>query len=99
MSDDISNPLLALVREQGLVDDLQYEEVVAEIKRSGTGVFQILQDFGIMDADAILQAMANHLGAEVVSLKGTEIPKAAIDAVPANTAKMYRCIPVGLDGH
>jgi len=99
MSDDISNPLLALVREQGLVDDLQYEEVVAEIKRSGTGVFQILQDFGIMDADAILQAMANHLGAEVVSLKGTEIPKVAIEAVPASTAKMYRCIPVGLEGH
>ncbi|MGC3957902.1 MAG: hypothetical protein QM813_08155 [Verrucomicrobiota bacterium] len=50
MSDDIAHPLLALVREQGLIDDLQYEEVVAEIKRSGNPVFQILQDFGIMDA-------------------------------------------------
>ncbi len=99
MSDDISNPLLALVREQGLVDDLQYEEVVAEMKRSGTGVFQILQDFGIMDADTILQAMANHLGAEVVSLKGVEIPKPALAAVPGNTAKMYRCIPVSLEGN
>ncbi len=99
MSDDISNPLLALIREQGLVDDLQYEEVVAEIKRSGTGVFQILQDFGILDADSILQAMANHLGAEVVSLKGVEIPKAALAAVPGNTAKMYRCIPVSLEGN
>lgn len=99
MSDEISNPLLALVREQGLLDDLQYEEVVAELKRSGTSVFQLLQDFGIMDADTILQAMANHLGAEVVALKGTEIPKAAIEAVPASTAKMYRCIPVALEGH
>ena len=99
MSDDISNPLLALIREQGLVDDLQYEEVVAEIKRSGTGSFQILQDFGILDADAILQAMANHLGAEVVSIKGAEIPKAALAAVPGNTAKMYRCIPVSLEGN
>jgi type IV pilus assembly protein PilB len=99
MSDEISNPLLALVREQGLVDDLQYEEVVAEIKRSGTSVFQILQDFGIMDSDAILQAMANHLGSEVVSLKGLDIPKPAIEAVPGNTAKMYRCIPVSLEGN
>ncbi len=98
MSEEISNPLLALVREQGLLDDLQYEEVVAEIKRSGTSVFQLLQDFGIMDADAILQAMANHLGAEVMSLKGVEIPKEALAAVPANTAKMYRALPVALDG-
>ena len=98
MADEISNPLLALVKEQGLIDDLQYEEVSAEIKRSGTSVFQILQDFGIMDSDAILQVMANHLGAEVVSLKNVEIPKEAIAAVPANTAKMYRALPVRLDG-
>jgi len=99
MADEISNPLLALVREQGLVDDLQYEEVVGETKRSGNSVFQILQDFGIMDSDTILQAMANHLGAEVVSLKGVEIPKAALAAVPANTARMYRCLPVSLEGN
>ena len=83
MSDEISNPLLALIRDQGLVDDLQYEEVVGEIKRSSNTVFQILQDFGIMDADTILQAMANHLGAEVISLKGMEIPKTALAAVRA----------------
>ena len=62
------SPLLALVKEQNLIDDLQYEEVVAEYKRSGTTVFQILQDFGIMDRDAILQVIADHLGAEVVAL-------------------------------
>lgn len=99
MSEEISNPLLALVREQGLVDDLQYEEVVAETKRSGNSVFQILQDFGIMDADMILQAISNHLGAEIVSVKGVEIPKAALAVVPANTARMYRCLPVSLEGN
>ena len=98
MAEEISNPLLSLVREQGLVDDLQYEEVVGEIKRSGSSVFQLLQDFGIMDADAILQAMANHLGTEVVSLKDFQIPAAVLGAIPSNTAKMYRCVPVELDG-
>jgi len=98
MAEAISNPLLALVQGQGLIDDLQFEEVSAEIKRSGTPVFQILQDFGIMDADAILQVIANHTGAEVVSLKNLEIPKEAIAALPANTARMYRALPVELDG-
>ena len=36
MSEEISNPLLTLIREQGLIDDLQYEDVVAEIKRNAT---------------------------------------------------------------
>jgi len=88
---------LSLVKEQGLIDDLQYEEVVAEVKRSGTQVFQILQDFGVMDADAILQAEANQLGTEVVSLRNRDLPAQAIAAIPASAAKTYRCIPVELN--
>jgi type IV pilus assembly protein PilB len=97
MPEEISNPLLALVKEQGLIDDLQYEEVVAEVKRSGTAVFQILQDFGVMDADAILQAEANQLGTEVVSLRNRELSPQVIGSIPANAAKTYRCIPVELN--
>jgi type IV pilus assembly protein PilB len=97
MPEEISSPLLALVKEQGLIDDLQYEEVVAEVKRSGTAVFQILQDFGVMDADAILQAEANQLGTEVVSLRNRDLPPQAISAIPATAARTYRCIPVELN--
>jgi type IV pilus assembly protein PilB len=98
MAEEFSSPLLSLIREQGLIDDLQYEEVAGEVKRSGTPVFQALLNFGIMDADAILQAMANHLGTEVVSLRGVELPKDALAALPGGTAKMYRCLPVSLSG-
>src|SRR6266487_195827 len=97
MPQEISSPLLSLVKEQGLIDDLQYEEVVAEIKRSGTSVFQILQDFGVLDADAILQAEANQLGTEVVSLRNRDLPAQAIAAIPANAARTYRCIPIELN--
>ena len=38
-----------------MIDDLQFEEVVAEFKRNGTPVIQILQDFGIMKLEDILQ--------------------------------------------
>jgi type IV pilus assembly protein PilB len=98
MADDISSPLLALIKDQGMIDDLQYEEIVAEIKRSGTPVFQIIQDFGIMDLDAILQVMANHLGTEVVSLRGRDFSPELMATIPANTAKIYQCIPVEDDG-
>ena len=98
MPEDISIPLLALIKEQGLIDDLQYEEVAAEYKRTGTDVFQILQNFGIMDGAAILQVMANYLGAEVVSLQNKEFSPQLIKTISSATARMYRCFPVQLTG-
>src|SRR6202012_4202107 len=94
MAEEILNPLLALIKEQSLIDDLQFEEVVAEHKRAGTPVIQILQDFGIMDLDTILQLEANHLGAPVIELKDINFAHELLQTVPANTARMYRCIPV-----
>jgi type IV pilus assembly protein PilB len=94
MADEILNPLLALIKEQALIDDLQFEEVVAEHKRAGTAVIQILQDFGIMDLDTILQIEANHLGVPVIALKDVDFTPDLLRNIPANTARMYRCIPV-----
>ncbi|HLP77797.1 MAG TPA: GspE/PulE family protein [Candidatus Paceibacterota bacterium] len=95
MAEEIQNPLLSVIREQGLIDDLQYEEVAAEHKRAGTPVAQILQDFGIMDLDSILQTISNYMGAPVISLGDTSFTPDLLKIVPANTARMYRCIPVG----
>jgi type IV pilus assembly protein PilB len=96
MSEEISSPLLTLVKEQGLIDDLQFEEVAAEHKRSGTQVIQILQDFGIMDLDTILHVISANLGADVVSLKDRDLSPELLQTIPANTARMYRCIPVDM---
>ena len=97
MAEDTSNPLLALIREQGLIDDLQYEEVVAELKRSGAPVVQLLQDFGIMKLDDILHVIAGHIGADVVSLKDREYPPELLQTVPARVAQMYHCLPVAVN--
>ncbi len=95
MSEDISSPLLTLVREQGMIDDLQFEDVVAEHKRNATPVIQILQDFGIMKLDDILQTEAHALGTEVVSVRDREIPQDVLSLVPVKVAQMYNCLPVG----
>jgi type IV pilus assembly protein PilB len=96
MSDELASPLLSIIRDQGMIDDLQYEEVLAEFKRSGKTVIQILQDFGVMDLDAILQVMANHLATEVVPLK--DLAPNVVSAIPAKTARMYQCVPISADG-
>jgi type IV pilus assembly protein PilB len=98
MSEEFSNPLLSLIRENGLIDDLQYEEVSAELQRSAAPALQVLQDFGIMKLDDILHVMATALGTEVVSLKDREIPPDVLKLIPAKIAQTYKCVPVGLNG-
>ena len=90
--------MLALIQEQGLVDDLQLEEVVQEHTRSGKPVIQLLQDFGLLDMETILQIMASHLGTEVVELRELELTPEILQTVPATAARMHLCLPVGVDG-
>ncbi|HTV62139.1 MAG TPA: ATPase, T2SS/T4P/T4SS family, partial [Verrucomicrobiae bacterium] len=97
MAEEISNPLLSLIHDQGLIDDLQYEEVVAEYKRSNTPVSQLLQDFGLMKLDDILHVIATNIGADVVSLKDRDIPPEILQTVPAKVAQMYHCLPVAVN--
>ncbi len=98
MAVEISSPLLSLIKEQGLIDDLQYEEVVAELQRTGAPVIGVLQDFGIMKLDDILHVMATNLGTEVVSLRNRQFPAELVQTIPAKVARMYHCVPVALKG-
>ena len=98
MAEAISHPLIALIRERGLLDALQIEEIGQEVQRSGKSVVQILQDYGLLDLDSILQIMADHLGTMVVSLEADTIPQEAIAAVPNETARMYQVVPMALYG-
>ncbi|HKS37060.1 MAG TPA: ATPase, T2SS/T4P/T4SS family, partial [Verrucomicrobiae bacterium] len=98
MADIASIPLLALIQERGLVDDLQLEEVVQEHTRGGKPVIQVLQDFGLLDLETVLQIVADHLGTEVVDLRSQEIPPEAVQAVPGTAARMHQCMPVALYG-
>lgn len=98
MAEDIHSPLLALIQERQLIDDLQYEEVASEHKRTGTPVIQVLQDYGVMDLDSILHVMADYLGTEVVNLRDKHPPADLLSLIPAATARLYQCVPVELSG-
>jgi type IV pilus assembly protein PilB len=97
---DISNfPLLGLLQERSLVDDMQLEEVIQEHNRTGKPISQVLQDLGILDIDNQLQILADNLVTEVVNLRDKEIPPEVVQCVPAQTARTYQCMPVALIGN
>ena len=94
MMEHISQPLLALIRERGLIDDLQLEEVLQEQSRSGKPLSQILQDFEIMDLDSQLHTVADHLGTEVVDLRNHVFTPELLALIPGVKARLYKCVPV-----
>lgn len=97
---DIANfPLVSLLKDSALLDDMQAEEIVQEASRTGKRTFEIIIDMGILDESTLLQVMADSLATQVVNFESLgEIPAEAIAAVPAETAKAYQCIPVDLFG-
>jgi type IV pilus assembly protein PilB len=92
----VSSPLLDLIRSQGMLDDLQLDEVKEEHHRSGKSISEILQDFGLIDMDTQLQMIATQMGTEVVDLSQRELTPEILSAVPADAARMYKCLPVAV---
>jgi type IV pilus assembly protein PilB len=98
MSDQVLHPLLALVKERNLIDDLQLEEVTQEQARSGKPFSQILADFQLVDVDTQLQLIAEQLSTEVVDLNNFEINPEVLHLVPPATARMYQAMPIAEEG-
>ena len=95
-SEPISSPLLNLIRDRHLLDDLQLDEVKEEHNRTGKPIEEILSYFGLIDTETRLQIIATHLGTEVVQLGGKELPAEVIAAIPADTARNYKCLPLAV---
>ena len=55
---------------------------------------ELLVELGTIEKDDILEALAGQAGLRMVHLDADEIPQAAIDAVPAETANTYQIAPV-----
>ena len=94
--DAFSSPLLTLIKDGNLLDDMQLDEVREEHNRTGKSIAEILNDFGLMDSETQLQVIASHLGTEVVQLEGRELTPDILAAVPADTARNYKCLPIAV---
>jgi type IV pilus assembly protein PilB len=95
-SESASDPLLNLVRDQNLLDDLQLDEVKEEHNRTGKSIGEILNDFGLIDNETQLQMIANYLGTEVIQVSEKELTPEILSSVPADTARNYKCLPIAV---
>jgi len=94
MADISTDPLLSLIRERGLADDMQLEEALQEQTRTGKAMGKVLADMGFVDVPSQLEALAQHLGTEVVQISPADITEELAKLIPADSARAFRCVPV-----
>ena len=87
-----------LIKERGLIDDLQYEEVVQEQTRTGKPIGQILNDLALSTPTLSSRLIAEHLGTDTVEIREQDLTPDIIQTMPAATARMYECVPVAVFG-
>ena len=88
-----------LLRERGLISDAQLAEIQEEHERTGKPLSQIIVDFGLLNEEQLLQALALHLGLEFIQIENTEIPPAVLRAMPSSAARMYGAVPIAATGN
>ena len=98
MADASTHPLLSLIRDQSLMDDLQLDDVVQEHTKSGKPVWQIILNAGIISLPVLLQMIANQIGTEVVEIEDSQLTPEVLEMIPPDTAKLYQCVPVAVYG-
>ncbi|MDB6040006.1 MAG: type fimbrial assembly protein PilB, partial [Verrucomicrobiales bacterium] len=98
MADASTHPLLSLIRDQSLMDDLQLDDVVQEHTKSGKPVWQIILNTGIISLPVLLQMIANQIGTEVVEIEDSQLTPEVLEMIPPDTAKLYQCVPVAVYG-
>ncbi|MFH0771460.1 MAG: type II secretion system ATPase GspE [Candidatus Omnitrophota bacterium] len=86
-----------ILLEKGLVNEQQLEQALDEQKLTSKLLGRVLVDMGFVKEDDILKVLGSKSGFPVVKLKDMNIPKDALDKVPASVAKIYTIMPISYE--
>ncbi len=98
MAELATHPLLNLIREKMLLDEMQIEEVSQEHAKNGKPIEKILHDGGYIDKTTQLQVIADELGTELVNIPTMDLNKDVLDSIPAEVARQLGALPVAIFG-
>jgi len=87
---------LQILQESGAVTAEQVEKArsAATVAQRGMSVVDMLIHENVLSEMDILGVLAGHLGMEMISLQGVDIPPEIRDMVPVEIARRYKVIPV-----
>ncbi|MCP4675608.1 MAG: Flp pilus assembly complex ATPase component [Deltaproteobacteria bacterium] len=83
---------------EGVLSQAALKKALAEQKRTGRLLGNILQERGMASRDAIGRALGKQYDLEFASIDETPSEPAALDALPVSVARKHKMIPVFLEG-
>ena len=90
--------LLHFLRDNGIISDLQIEELTEEQVRSGKTIEEVVSNNGIIRLSEMYDMIAHALGTEVVDVTTMEFPAELLSLVPPHTARVQGVLPLDFDG-
>ena len=90
--------LLHFLQENGIITELQRNELAEEQSRSGKPIDEVLANNGIIKLSEMYQLIAQAVGTEVVEIESMEFPPDLLSLVPPQTARLQGVLPLHFDG-
>ena len=84
--------------DRGTLSRSQAEDILSEINNNGKSLVQTMIDFGFVTEEEFFAVVAEHVGADSVSLAGYEVPPEIQRLIRAGDAKLHGALPVALSG-
>ncbi|MBI5380922.1 MAG: Flp pilus assembly complex ATPase component TadA [Opitutae bacterium] len=97
MFESHSQAIYDLLRDLRLIEAAQLEELNEEHKATGKSLADVVVDLGIVEKNALLARIAEHLQCEFVPDPPISVPSEYAAALPANIARSYGVVPLRLD--
>jgi len=97
MFEGSDQPLLELLGERRIASPGQLRLAFEEHERSGKSFAEVLLALGLIERSALLSAVAEHLGAELVDELPATLPGDALAVVDGRLARTYSVAPLRAD--
>lgn len=94
-----TNLLLSFLRDQGVVQEAQFDELMDEQMRSGKTIEQVIVDYGICTEADILQRIAAAYGTQYVDLTNAQFAPELLSLIPPQVARLNGALPVAANEH
>src|SRR5258706_15699425 len=92
-----SNAIYDFLKDQGLVQGAQLDELNEEHKATGKPLADVVVDLGIVEKEELLQRIAHHLGYDYLAELPVQFPGEAIAALTGKLARDYGVMPLRAD--
>jgi len=87
----------SLLVEEQMITEEQLEAALAEQKKNGEPLGEVLVRLGVLSEESLFRFLAIQNGLEYESIEAVDIPAALIKLVPVAVARKYHAVPVAQD--